>query len=42
MRYVDWLLTAYTTHDYTNYCLYGVDTPDDGQQAFSKYAEAYC
>jgi len=47
MRYVDWLLAGScqqpvnTTHDYTNCCLYRVDTPDEGQQASSKQVEAY-
>jgi hypothetical protein len=27
--------------DYTNCCLYRVDTPDDEQQACSKHSEAY-
>jgi hypothetical protein len=30
-----------TTHDYTNCCLYTVDSPDDEQQACSKHVEAY-
>ena len=35
MRYVEWL-PVNITHDYTNYCLYTVDPPDDEQQAYSK------
>jgi hypothetical protein len=31
-----------TTHDYTNYCLYRVDPPDDEQQACSKHVAACC
>jgi len=27
--------------DCTNFCLYTVDPPDDGQQACSKHVEAY-
>jgi hypothetical protein len=31
------------THDYTNYCLYKVDPPDDEQQACSKHVvDYYC
>jgi len=30
-----------TTHDYTNFCFYRVDPPDDEQQACSKHVEAY-
>jgi hypothetical protein len=37
MRYVDYCIT----HDYTNYCIYRVDPPDDEQQACSKHVEAY-
>jgi hypothetical protein len=37
MRFVDWLLAA----DYTNCCLYIVDSPDDERQACSKHVEAY-
>jgi hypothetical protein len=44
-RYVDWLLAGSgwnnITHDYTNCCLYGVDPPDDGQQACSKHVDDY-
>jgi hypothetical protein len=29
------------THDYTNCCLYRVDSPDDEQQAKSKHVEDY-
>ena len=36
-----WQQPVNLTRDYTSFFLYRVDPPDDEQQAWSKYVEAY-